>query len=203
MRNPVNRFRRPWSNPALPLPVAQIEPLERRALLSGTWVDLVTSIVDSHLVASLSGKDEDDHGGKDNSNSGSGGGSDKDDDGRGEGDDKADKKEKKEKKKKKPKGDDGDSGSGSNSGSGGGGEGQGTGNGNNGIGAGNGNGRGNGNGGRPVDAAPTGQISAGPVTAAGGATHAVTVTYTDDKKVRARTIGVDDIDVTAGPAAAA
>jgi uncharacterized delta-60 repeat protein len=51
------------------------------------------------------------------------------------------------------------------------------------------------------DAAPTGSISSGDVTAPSAGTHTVTVLYTDDLGVNAATIDVNDISVT-GPAGA-
>jgi hypothetical protein len=48
-----------------------------------------------------------------------------------------------------------------------------------------------------VDAAPRAQITAGNVTARSGDAHTIAVVYTDDAKLRAKTIGTDDIVVSA------
>jgi uncharacterized delta-60 repeat protein len=50
--------------------------------------------------------------------------------------------------------------------------------------------------GPPLDAAPTAEISVGDVTSLGSGAHTVQITYSDDKKIRAKSIDVHDITVT-------
>ena len=151
MTNRVSRLRRSSPKPAPSGPMAVVEPLERRALLSATWIDAIIGLALDPVAADQSVEDD----------------GDDDDDGREDGENEDDDNEgrKKQKKAKKQRG--------------------------------SGDGRGNGRGNRD-DVAPSAQIDAGNLAGPGAEPHAVTVTYTDDKRVRARTVDVNDIVVTGG-----